>query len=513
MYAPTQDIKYGVFALGNRQYESFCAVGQRLQGALTDLGAEPLLECGLGDDDVDIDADFDSWTVSLMDALDKSGVLGEVAEKDQDAAGVDAFSVTIVEEDDGTRLSSLANGVKRMSLSLDETFRAPVVEAKELHSAASSRSCLHVELDLAGSGLQYAPGDHVAVRPRNSDAVVEAAAKALGYGLQQVVLFGQSPSGETPPFGHAISVRDALALGADLLGPPSKAALATLAAFSSDGAQASRLRALAAPEGKDDYHAYILSAKRSLLEVLQDYSSAKPPLGAFFASVADRLQPRYYSISSSIRAAPERLSITCVVVEEWMPSGRLHRGVASTYLAALKPSIDRVPISIRRSTFRLPSDAKRTPIVMVGPGTGLAPFRGFLQERQAMLDAGEGPLAPATLFFGCRRDDTDFIYRDELEAFVLSGALTTLHVAFSRKSATKDYVQHHLRRHADAVWEALGPVGNGSLYICGDAAGMARDVSATLCEIAMQALQTERGGGEAWLRDITSQGRVHRDIW
>lgn len=484
-------------------------MGQRLHGALADLGARPVIECGLGDDDVDIDADFDGWTVSLLEALDRSALLGAATDKEQDASAIDAFEVVAVEN------GGVNGSVNGAVAHADDAFAAPVLAVKELHSAASDRSCVHVELDLTGSGISYEVGDHVAVRPRNSAAVVEAAAKALGYDLEQVVSFRASPAGEAPPFAGPVAVRDALATAADLLGPPSKAALATLAAFAGDAAQAARLRALASPEGKDEYHAYVIAAKRSLLEVLQEFSSSRPPLGAFFASVADRLQPRYYSISSSARADAARLSITCVVVEEWMPSGRLHRGVASHFLAALRPGVDRVPIAVRRSTFKPPvgAAAARVPIVMVGPGTGIAPFRGFLQERQAALDAGEGPLAPATLFFGCRREDTDFIYRDELEAAVLGGALASLHVAFSRKAAAKDYVQHHLARQADAVWAALGPAGNGTLYVCGDAAGMARDVNAAVCEIAARGLGTDRAGGEAWLREATASGRVHRDIW
>lgn len=148
---------------------------------------------------------------------------------------------------------------------------------------------------------------------------------------------------------------------------------------------------------------------------LQDFPSAKPTLGVFFARLAPRMRPRYYSISSSPRAAcghPPRVAITAAVVDAVAPSGRRHRGVATTHLAALAPSAT-VPSALRSSTFRLPRDST-TPIVMVGPGTGLAPFRGFLQEREAA--AAEGAvLGPALLFFGCRHPQQDYLYREELE--------------------------------------------------------------------------------------------------
>jgi NADPH-ferrihemoprotein reductase len=167
-----------------------------------------------------------------------------------------------------------------------------------------------------------------------------------------------------------------------------------------------------------------VAAKRSLLEVMQDFPSAKPSLGVFFGSVAPHLQPRYYSISSSPAQHPRAVHITCAVVRERMPSGRLHEGVASCWLARARPG-DRVPLFLRRSSFKLPP-SPAVPVVMVGPGTGLAPFRGFLQHRAALLQSGQR-LGAAHLFFGCRNRRHDFIYEAELEAAVAGGAVTQVH--------------------------------------------------------------------------------------
>ena len=275
-------------------------------------------------------------------------------------------------------------------------------------------------------------GDHVAVFAENSDAVVAAAAAALGLPLDHcfrlIVPKDNRHSLPEPAAAGPVTLRAALARYADLLSAPNKAALLALAACATDPQEAACLQRLASIEGalrrggaadscwlvlaavsqpmhgcpaalahlpptphhpapgKDEYHSYVVAAKRSLLEVMQDFRSAQPSLGAFFGSVAPHLQPRYYSISSAPQQHPAAVHITCAVVREAMPSGRLHEGVASCWLARLRPG-DRVPMFLRHSAFKLPP-SPATPIVMVGPGTGLAPFRGFLQQRAALIKSG-----------------------------------------------------------------------------------------------------------------------------
>lgn len=219
-------------------------------------------------------------------------------------------------------------------------------------------------------------------------------------------------------------------------------------------------------------------------------------------------------------AGPGTLSMTCAVVDEVLPSGRRHRGVASSHLARLRPGA-LLPVFVRRSGFRLPADPA-TPIVMVGPGTGLAPFRGFLQERQATLDAcsrpgatrapAPAPLGPATLFFGCRLPDQDYIYREELEGWAASGALTALHTAFSRAGPSKDYVQHHIAAAAQQVWDALETRG-GCLYVCGDAKAMCHDVQRAIAALAGRALGVGEEAGAEWLKRLAAEGRFMRDVW
>jgi NADPH-ferrihemoprotein reductase len=241
---------------------------------------------------------------------------------------------------------------------------------------------------------------------------------------------------------------------------------------------------------------------------MQDFPSVKVPIGLFFAHVAARLQPRYYSISSSPLRHPSHCHVTAAVVDEVMPTGRRHLGVASGTLSKAK-SGDLLPVFIRKSTFRLPQGFEK-PIILIGPGTGLAPFRGFLQERAEQVHAGQA-LGPAYLFFGCRHPEEDYIYQEELEAALRQGILTGLNVAFSRVSNSKDYVQHHLLHQRCDVWEALQA--GGSMYVCGDAKHMAKDVHKAVNEVVARCNGWAMAEAEAHVAKLQKEGRYLQDVW
>ena len=510
---PLEGVTYAVFGLGNRQYEHFCSMGKKVFSCMEEMGAQALLPLGVGDDDDDIDHDFDQWSTKFFEALKSANILQAGKTADVTAASVPAFTVQKIMDAPKDKVNVLASGSGK---NVHEPYLAPVTVVRELHGAESERSCVHVEVDISKCKAKYEAGDHIGVFPENNDSVVREAAALLGQPLDEVFVFGMPTGADAEmnedlgdvPISGPVTLEFALTHFADLLSSPSKAALKMLSAFATDAKEHDRLVNLCSLDGAAEYDKYVHAPKRSLLEVMKDFPSAKPTIGAFFGSIAPRLQPRYYSISSSPKLHPKSVHITCAVVKETMPTGRVHEGVASTWLAKLQRG-DRVPIFLRSSSFKLPSGKdSNAPVIMVGPGTGFAPFRGFIQERQATKAAGK---SDAVLFFGCRRRSHDFIYEEEMHAFVESGALTKLEVAFSRETKEKDYVQMRMLKNAEEVYAMVSE--GGYLYICGDGKYMAKDVHRALHTIVESVGRCSAAEAEARVHEMAESGRYQKDVW
>jgi cytochrome P450/NADPH-cytochrome P450 reductase len=257
------------------------------------------------------------------------------------------------------------------------------------------------------------------------------------------------------------------------------------------------------------YRSEVLSRRKSVFDLLEEYPACELPFHLYLEMLS-LLAPRYYSISSSPAGDPTRCSITTAVVEAPASSGRgTYRGVCSNYLARRRTG-DTIQATVRetKAGFRLPDDAS-VPIIMIGPGTGLAPFRGFLQERADRKTKG-ATLGPALLFFGCRHPEQDFLYADELKAFAASG-IAELHTAFSRADGQKTYVQHLVAAQKDKIWSLIE---QGAItYVCGDGGKMEPDVKAGLVTIYRERTGADAAAGANWIEDLGARNRYVLDVW
>jgi cytochrome P450/NADPH-cytochrome P450 reductase len=266
--------------------------------------------------------------------------------------------------------------------------------------------------------------------------------------------------------------------------------------------------------GDDDasagrYRSEVLGKRKSVFDLLEEHPACELPFHAYLEMLSV-LSPRYYSISSSPARDQSRCSVTVAVVEAPASSGRgIYRGVCSNYLARRRTG-DTIHATVRetKAGFRLPDDPAQ-PIIMIGPGTGLAPFRGFLQER-ADRKAKGASLGPALLFFGCRHPEQDFLYAEELKAFAADG-VTELHTAFSRLNGAKTYVQHLVAAQKDRVWDLIEK--GGITYVCGDGGRMEPDVKAALVAIYRERSGADAETGARWIEDLGARNRYVLDVW
>lgn len=345
-------------------------------------------------------------------------------------------------------------------------YNAHILHNVELQQPASNRSTRHIELDISKlkplyeDGSSYVAGDHLEVMPENDARMVEAIAVNFGWVLDSVFevdetsLQGVSPRSLAASIHGPCTIRNALTYYADLTSPPSRTMLAIFAEqlSSTSPETAAVFHNLIMPDSPD--YASFIEKHRTILDLQKSFPQVNQLDLAQFLTAVGIMQPRRYSIASSPLAHPKQAHLTVGVVHDVLKDGREYYGLASSYLSRSTKSLTlRAALKSSKSTFGLPNDPS-TPIIMIAAGTGLSPFRGFLQERAYQRDQGVS-VGECVLYFGCRRHDHDFIYADELQNHVNTGVLTHLHTAFSRENQPFKYVQHQLLETAIQVWSLL----------------------------------------------------------
>lgn len=502
--AALQGVNYTIFGCGNRDWAAtYQAVPNMIDAQLEAHGAKRIYDRGEGDARDDFDGQFRAWYGPLWGAL--GSALSIATTGPETLVKGHRYEVEWAEAAPAHPFAA--------------TYQAQlltVLENRELQrkdgAHPSERSTRHLEIALP-EGTTYRTGDHLGVLARNSQSLIQRVAARFNFNKDSLIRIRANTTGKTHlPTGEPIKAADLLTGYVELQEVATRAQIQVLAEYTECPPEKAKLEALAGddPDSVARYREQVLTKRLSLLDLLEMYPACSLPFNIYL-ELLQPLRPRYYSISSSPLAQPQQCSLTVGVVNAPARSGRgVYEGVCSNYLdhlaeGSLIPGFVRDP----NSSFRLPADPT-TPLLMVGPGTGLAPFRGFLQERAIQQAQGQ-VIGPSLLFFGCRHPAQDFIYEEELRAFEQRG-VTRLEVACSRVDGQpKTYVQALILKCQDEVWQLIEA--GAVIYICGDAGKMAPDVRAAFGRI----YQTKTGGGEVeaetWLTGLAAQQRYLTDVW
>ncbi|KAK5134048.1 hypothetical protein LTR08_006938 [Meristemomyces frigidus] len=538
---PLSTLKYVGFGLGNNTYEHYNSMVRNVSKYLDRLGATRIGEAGEGDDGAGtMEEDFLSWKEPMWAALASTMNLEEreaVYEPVYELTERDDLDI----EDDTVYLGepnkNHLEGHSKGPYNAHNPYIAPIASSKEIFNDAT-RNCLHMEIDISGSGLSYTTGDHIAVWPTNAGKEVDRFMNilALSEKRHSVIAVKGLDATAKVPFPSPTTYDAVVRYHMEICAPVSRQFVAQLAQFSPND----EIKAEMAKIGNDkDVFSHQVAENNFNLAQFLEYMSngaawTKIPFSIFIEAL-HKIQPRYYSISSSSLVQKDKISITAIVESLAKPGApNVVKGVTTNYLLALKqkqhgdPHPDphglnyaivgprnkydgiHVPVHVRHSNFKLPSDPSK-PIIMVGPGTGVAPFRGFVQERAQQAREGDD-VGRTMLFFGCRNKSEDFLYEDEWKQYTedMDGKFELV-TAFSRDGPEKVYVQHKLKERADEINKLL--MQKAYFYVCGDAANMAREVNEILGQIISEKRGVSKQKAEEIVKAMRASNQYQEDVW
>ncbi|SEL17536.1 sulfite reductase (NADPH) alpha subunit [Colwellia chukchiensis] len=458
-------LHYSVLALGDTSYEYFCQTGKDFDSFLEKLGANriaPRVDC-----DVDYDADAKAWSKQVI-----------------------TESKSLLKSDTSTsNVVPLPNVVSTdSSYSKQNPFAAELLLSQKITGRDSAKDVRHVEIDLADSGLSYQPGDALGVWFENAPALVEELISALAFDGEQQVTVG----------AESLSLSQALTSKVEI----TQTAI-NFVEFWAKASQAAHLLPLL--EDKALLRQY--AANNQVVDIVKSAPLVQgyELTAQTFVDALRKITPRLYSIASSQSEVEEEVHLTVGLVQ-YQAGDTIRQGGASGFLANGVAEGGKVKVFIEHNdNFRLPADSN-TPVIMIGPGTGVAPFRAFMQEREATAATGEN-----WLFFGDQTFTQDFLYQVEWQNYLKSGLLTKIDLAFSRDQAKKIYVQDRLRESAKEVFAWLEK--GAHVYVCGDMSRMAKDVEQALLDIIAEQGQLSNEQASAYLKELRDAKRYQKDVY
>ncbi|WP_339320869.1 assimilatory sulfite reductase (NADPH) flavoprotein subunit [Paenibacillus sp. FSL W8-0194] len=460
-----EGVSFSVLALGDTSYEFFCQTGKDFDQRLEELGGTRIVPR------VDCDVDFDEAAAGWID-----DVVRKLSEGSAQASAAASLA--------GTALTETESEYSRTN-----PFHAEILENINLNGRGSDRETRHLEISLEGSGLQYEPGDSLGIYPENHPQLVDDLIEAMGWNPEESITVNKQ--------GDLLALRKALLQHYEIT-VLTKPLIKQFAELTSNPG----LQELVEPGHEQELKRYI--EERDLLDLVQDYQLKGIP-AASFTSVLRKLPARLYSISSSPKATPDEVHITVRAVQ-YEAHGRDRYGVCSTQLAERLQPGDTLPVYIQHNpNFKLPADPG-APVIMIGPGTGVAPFRAFLSEREETGAEGK-----TWLFYGDQHFATDFLYQIEWQRWLKDGVLTRMDVAFSRDTDQKVYVQHRMLEKSRELYEWLQE--GAYVYVCGDEKKMAHDVHATLAAILEKEGGLSQEEAADYLHRMQQEKRYQRDVY
>ena len=543
-----ENVNFTIFGLGNCTYEFFNGASRKCNKYLLEAGAKQIGAAGEGDDGSgSTDEDYLAWKDAILEELKSKLKLDERQEKFVPSFKLETLE-TVTEKTSlgepslqylpANKLSFNDEGVQLGPFDLSQPYVAPVAKSYELFKSGD-RNCIHSEIDVSGSNIKYTTGDHLAIWPSNANEKVEQFLQL--FNLKGDTIFNLKPQDSTikVPFPCPTTIEATVRHYLEITGPVSRQSFGSLIQFAPNEEIKQKLTALA--KDKDLFAKEITAKCYNLADALLYVSNGQPWSTVpweFLIEAMAHIQPRYYSISSSSLSEKQTIHITSVVENSPNPvdpSLPPVVGVATNLLRNVQLAKNnedtssmpvhydlngprnlfqgyKLPVHVRRSTFRLPTNPS-TPVIMIGPGTGVAPFRGFVRERVKFVEQQENvQLGKHLLFYGSRNTD-DYLYREEWPEYAKKlGASFEMIVGHSRiPGQPKVYVQDKIREHAQEVLKLIHE--GAFLYICGDAKNMAQGVNAALVDILSEDKKITKEEASEMIKMLKTTGRFQEDVW